>query len=388
MTPPNDHPPAGRPRLARRMIFMLLIIGVLFGVVYGYHLVSAMMMKKFMAAGGEPPATVSTTRAAYQDWQDEIPAVGSLRALRGVDLGTEVAGLVRRVGFQSGQQVAAGTVLVELNGEVEQAQVEVAQAAVELARTTLERDRQQLAAQAVSRAQVDLDEADLKGKAAQLAQQQATLAKKSIRAPFAGQVGIATVNPGQYLNTGDKLVTLQTIDPILVDFGVPQRELARLARGQPVRLASDAFPARSFEGRITAINPLVDAATRNLQVEATVRNPRRELLPGMFAKVGVLLHAHQHVITLPQAAVAFNPYGATVFLAVTEAGKEGARPTARQVFVTTGATRGDQVEIVKGIKEGDVVVSSGQLKLKNGTPLIVDNHVLPAADAHPTPQEQ
>jgi membrane fusion protein (multidrug efflux system) len=316
---------------------------------------------------------------------------------------------VRTVHFKSGQDVGAGALLVELNGDTERAQLAAARVAVELAQTTLARDREQLAAQAVSQATIDNDEADLRAKQAQVAQFEATLGKKSIRAPFAGRLGISTVNPGQYLNTGDKVVTLQSIDPLLVDFYLPQENVARLAKGQAVSVTVDAFPDKEFAGAISAVNPIVDATTRNVFVEATLRNPGRALLPGMYAKVSIQTGTVNRYVTLPQAAVTYNPYGASVFVAkpapaqpateqkgaeqkggAQKGGAPGAAPTlvAQQVFVTTGPTRGDQVAIVRGLDEGATVVTSGQLKLKNGTPLFVNNTVTPPNSPNPTPQEK
>jgi membrane fusion protein (multidrug efflux system) len=374
------------------MAIMLIVVFVLIGAVVGWNLFTAAMLKKGMAAGGVPPATVSTMTVRAQDWQESVSGVGSLRAVRGVDLSTEIAGLVRRLNFASGADVAPGTVLVELNSDAERAQVETLKVAVDLAQITLNRDREQLAVQAVSQATIDNDEADLRSKKAQLAQMQATLEKKTILAPFAGRLGISTVAPGQYLNAGDKIVSLQAINPIYLDFYLPQQQLSRITRGQPVTVTTDAWPGREFPGKISALNSTVDPSTRNIQVEATISNPDRALLPGMYAKISVQVGGAQHLITLPQAAVTYNPYGASVFLAQpsgpAKAGAAEPALVATQTFVTLGPTRGDQVAVVKGIKEGDTVVTSGQLKLRPGTPLIVNNSVAPRNDPNPKPQEQ
>ncbi|HTT12458.1 MAG TPA: efflux RND transporter periplasmic adaptor subunit [Burkholderiaceae bacterium] len=391
-----------KPSLAKRMTWMLIVVALVVGGLVGFNVFKGVMIRKFMAQSGIPPATVTTTAVQYQDWRDEMAAVGTLRALRGVDLSTEIAGLVRTVNFKSGQDVKGGDVLVELNADTERAQLAAIKVAVELATTTLARDREQLAAQAVSQATVDNDDADLRAKTAQVAQFQSTLDKKTIRAPFAGRLGISTVNPGQYLNTGDKIVTLQSIDPICVDFYLPQENISRLAKGQAVSLTVDAFPQKDFTGTITAVNPVVDTTTRNVFIEATLRNPGRELLPGMYAKVSIRTGTVNRYLTVPQAAISFNPYGANVFVAKPAPPQTGAAPAsgkggaggpaptavAAQVFVTVGPTRGDQVAILKGIEEGTTIVTSGQLKLKNGTPLVVNNSLLPPDSAHPTPQEK
>jgi membrane fusion protein (multidrug efflux system) len=384
------------------MTWMLIVVVLVVGGLVGFNIFKGVMIRKFMAQSGVPPATVTTTTVEFQDWRDEMTAVGTLRALRGVDLSTEIAGLVRTVNFKSGQDVKGGDLLLELNADTERAQLAASQVAVELAKVTLARDRDQLTAQAVSQATVDNDDADLRAKTAQVAQFQSTLNKKTIRAPFPGRLGIATVNPGQYLNTGDKIVTLQSIDPICVDFYLPQENIARLAKGQAVVLTVDAFQQKEFSGTITAINPVVDTTTRNVFIEATLANPVRELLPGMYAKVSIRTGKVNRYLTVPQAAIAFNPYGANVFVAKPPPPQTGAPPppqkgapagppptaVAAQVFVTTGPTRGDQIAILKGIEEGDTIVTSGQLKLKSGTPLIINNSVTPPNNPNPTPQEK
>jgi membrane fusion protein (multidrug efflux system) len=268
-------------------------------------------------------------------------------------------------------------------------------AAAELAATTLKRDQAQYEAEAVSQAQLDNDIADLKSKKAQLAQQQALLAKKIIRAPFAGRVGITTTNPGQYLNPGDKIVTLQAIDPIYVDFYLPQRQVGMVTVGQEVDARSDAYEDKAFRGKITAINPKLDTTTRNFQVQATIANPKHLLLPGMYANAMVDVGEKKRYLTLPQTAITYNPYGSTVFIVKPAALKENApaAPQAEagleveQVFVTTGDTRGDQVAITSGLKEGQMVVTSGQIKLQNGSHIVIDNAVQPANSPNPTPQE-
>ena len=384
------------PSLKKRMIIMLILVAVLVGGVIAFNLFKGSMMRKFMAASGEPPQTVTTLVANRSEWIPELQAVGTLRAVRGVDISPEVAGTVRHLSFVSGQNVKAGDVLVEFVNDAEKAQLKSLEASVQLARITLERDRAQFAAQAISQAQVDTDTADLQGKEAQWAQQSALLAKKYLVAPFGGKLGISTINPGQFLNPGDKIVTLQEITPILVDFNVPQQQVSQLGVGRTVALSVDAWPNKVFSGKISAISPLVDAGTRNIAVEAQVENPKQELLPGMFGRVRLAHGEKQSFITLPQSAVTFNPYGATVFVvksapkpATTEAGHPaGTGLVAEQVFVTTGATRGDQVAIISGLEAGTTVVTSGQIKLKTGTPLIVNNQQSPPNDPAPTPQEK
>ena len=382
--------------MGKRMLIMVVGVVLLVGVIAGIKVLSIM---KLIAASKlpQPAVVVTAMKAGFQPWQPQLTAVGSLRAVRGVDVTTEIAGLVRSVHFKSGEDVKAGTLLIQLNADADIAQLNVLQAAADLARTTLSRDQAQLAAEAIAKAQVDSDDADLKSKLALVAGQQATIEKKAIRTPFAGRLGITLVNPGQYLNPGDKVVTLQTIDPIFVDFHLPQQQISQVALGQKVEVSSDAFPDRSFAGTITAIDPKVDTSTRNVEVEATVRNDKKQLLPGMFARTAVATGSMRRYLTLPQTAITFNPYGSTVFVAVPptkpedKARKdEDGKPLlqARQVFVTTGPTRGDQVAILTGLEEGALVVTSGQLKLKNGTLLRVDNSHPPTDQANPKPQEK
>ena len=392
--------------MKKRMTIMLVAVGVLLGGVIGFNYFKGYMMAKYMASSPIPPATVSTMKVDFQQWQPQLGAVGTLRAVRGVDVTSEVAGLVRSVEFKSGDEVKAGQVLIELNAESDLAQQHSLEAAAELAATVYERDKAQFAAEVISKAQLDNDAADLKSKRAQVAQQAATVAKKTIRAPFAGKLGISTVNPGQYINPGDSLVTLQTIDPIYIDFYLPQQQLPQVALGQRVAILADAYKDATFSGKISALNPKVDTNTRNVQIEATVPNPKRQLLPGMYATVKVSSGEEQRYLTLPQTAITYNPYGNTVFVvkraenkgadkdAKSNASKDTKDPKAKpsliaqEVFVTTGPTRGDQVAILSGVEPGMEIVTSGQSKLKNGTPLIINNTIEPANSPNPTPQEK
>jgi membrane fusion protein (multidrug efflux system) len=376
--------------MKKRMAIMLVAVAILLGGLVGFNWFKGYMMQKYMASAPIPPATVSTMNADYQQWQPQLSAVGTLRAVRGVDVTTEVAGLVRSIEFKSGEEVKAGQVLVQLNADSDIAQLHSLEAAADLASTVYERDKAQLAAEVISKAQVDTDAADLKSKRAVVAQQSALVDKKTIRAPFAGKLGITTVNPGQYLNAGDKIVTLQTIDPIYIDFNLPQQQLPQVSIGQKVTLTTDAYKNTAFEGKVNAINPRVDPSTRNVQIEATIPNARRQLLPGMFGTVKVNTGDEQRYLTLPQTALAYNPYGSTVFL-VQASGKKDQKGqpvlTAKQVFVTPGPTRGDQVAILKGVERGDQVVTSGQVKLKNGMPVVINNSVQPSDNPNPSPQE-
>jgi membrane fusion protein (multidrug efflux system) len=396
--------------MTKRMLIMIGGIVVLVLILAGGFF---MHIRTLMAASPKPfPQTVTATKVAAQDWQPTLAAVGSVVPVRGVDVTTEISGLVRNIHFKSGQDVRQGDVLVELNADSDKAQLLSLEAAADLSASVLKRDKAQLEAQAIAQAQVDSDAADLKSKRALAAQQQAIIDKKTIRAPFSGKLGITTVNPGQYVNPGDKIVTLQTIDPIYVDFNLPQKQVGNLQVGQVVNVATDGFAGVSFPGKITAISPKVDTTTRNVVVEATFANPKRQLLPGMFANASVEVGDKKRYLTLPQTAITYNPYGSTVFVVVTAAeaaaaaaasaaasgpaDKGASAPAAaasaaglvvQQAFVVTGETRGDQVAILKGLKEGQQIVTSGQVKLKNGTSIVIDNSVVPANAQNPTPQE-
>jgi membrane fusion protein (multidrug efflux system) len=374
------------------MAIMLGSVALLLAALAGFNVFRAHMLKTIMQSNAAPPATVTTATAGYQVWQPQLAAVGSLRAVQGVDVTSEIAGLVRQIRFKSGDEVKAGQVLVQLNADSDVAQLRALQAAAELAQTVYTRDALQYEAKAISKAQLDADAADLKSKKAQVDQQAALVEKKTIHAPFGGRLGISTLNRGQYVNPGDAIVTLQAIDPIYVDFYLPQQQVGQLAVGLPVAIDTAAFGDRKFAGNITSINAKVDNATRNVLVEASIGNGERKLLPGMYANVKVDAGTPQRNLTLPQTAITYNPYGATVFV-VKPAGAAGAQPgkalpVAQQVFVTTGLTRGDQVAIVKGLEAGAQVVTSGQLKLKNGTPLVIDNRIQPLNAPNPAPQEQ
>ena len=375
--------------MTKRMIIMLIIVGVIFGVIFGFKGFQSYMMKKYMSSAAAPAVTVSVVTAATEEWQPQISAVGSLRAARGVDVASEISGLVQSVHFKSGDTVTAGQLLVQLNADSDIAQLQTLSAAAELAETVYERNKKQLIAQAVSQASLDADAADLKGKRAQVAQQKALVNKKTIRAPFAGRLGINSVNPGHYLNPGDKIVTLQALDSLYVDFYLPQQELSRVSSGQTVVAVTDTYPDKKFNGKISAISPKVDPQTRNVQIEAIIANPRHELLPGMYATIKVKAGAAKRYLTLPRTAVTFNPYGETVYIVEEKGATKVGKPSlfVRQTFITLGPARGDQVAILKGVKEGERIVTSGQLKLKSGSPIVINNQVQPSNDANPVSAE-
>jgi len=369
--------------MIKRMVIMLVLVGVVLGGFFGFQAFKATMIHKVMASFANPVQTVATTKAAMQDWQPQIHAVGSLRAVRGAELSLEVSGIVDRIDFTSGEDVAAGAELLRLRADVDQAHLRALQATANLAQLTYNRDLKQFRAQTISQATLDTDLANLKNAQAQVAQQQATIDEKLLRAPFAGHLGIRQVDVGQFLTAGTAVVTLQALDPVYLDFYLPQQALQQIRVGQPVVAHVDTFPDQNFPGKIMAINPQVDASSRNVQVRAVLDNPQHRLLPGMFATLDIDAGGTHQYVTLPQTAVTYNPYGSTVYLVE----QAGAALTVRQTFVTTGATRGDQVAVLTGVKPGETVVTAGQIKLHNGSPVKVDNAVQPSDQAHPTPSE-
>ena len=376
--------------LQRRMIIMLCGVFLLLGLIFAFNQFKTFMIKHFISGMGLPPATVSTKVIAAEPWQPKLTSVGNIRAFRGVDLSTEIGGLVLTVPIKSGIDVKEGDLLIKLNDASDVAQLNSLRAMADLAKVINERDKRQLAIQAISKNVFDTSTADAKSKQAQVEAQIALVAKKNLKAPFSGRIGIVSINPGQFVNPGDKLLTLQTLDPIFVDFNLPQSNAEQIQVGQEIVVTTDAFKDASFTGKITAVSPKVDTNTRNIQVEAQIANPDKKVLPGMFANVNIKLGDEVKLLTLPQTAVTYNPYGSTVFIAKPTGKKDKqGNPAleAQQVFVTTGAARGDQVSILKGLDEGATVVTSGQLKIKNGTPLIVNNKVQPSNSPDPKPQE-
>ena len=379
-----------KPSTTKRMVVMIIGVVLLIALIAGIKVLLVVRMIHNMPK--PTPAVVTTAVAQYQTWQPTVDSVGTLRAVRGADLALDIAGLVTQVNMKSGDDVKQGQVLLQLRDSEDVALLQQLQAAAALSKVTFDRAKEQLAVQAISKADYDAANADYKSKQAAVAQQQVTVSRKQLRAPFAGRAGIITVNPGDYLNSGTSIVTVQQLDPLYVDFYAPQGQLDKLKVGQRVAVTLDAFPGRNFDGQINAISPKVDSDTRNVQVEATVPNADRLLTPGMYARVGVDAGSQQRYLTLPQTAVVYNPYGNTVFVVQPSKGKDDKGnpepPTVQQAFVVTGATRGDQVSILKGLDAGATVVTSGQLKLKSGGQIKVDNSVTPADSPNPTPQEQ
>lgn len=379
-----------RKSLIKPLVIMLIVVAVLMGGIFGYHLFMGKMMAKYMAAGGSAPQTVSTVTAARATWQARMQATGSVRAVRGADLAAQVAGVVDTIDFESGADVPAGAPLLRLKLNDDTAKLQQFEAAAELAAQTFKRDQEQFAAQAISQSALDTDAAALKAARAEVAAQQALIDEKIIKAPFAGRLGIRLVDVGQYLSAGTAIVTLQAEDPVLIDFYLPQQAIAHLKTGQAAAAVVDAYPGARFTGSITSINSKVDTASRNVLVRASFRNPDRRLVPGMYATVEIDSGDAQTQVTLPQTAITYNPYGDTVFIVDASAADADGKThsVVHQRFVKLGATRGDQVAVLSGVAVGDVIVTAGQMKLRNDAPIVIDNSVKPTDDQHPTPPNE
>ena len=368
----------------RRLVIMLIGCAVVFGGVLGFQAFERATMLERMASAPAPIQTVSTATAEMLDWQPTLRAVGSLRAVSGTDVSAEVSGIVEEIRFESGNDVQAGQVLVNLRSGVDVGRLRQAQAAVELARADFQRNQELAGRKLVSQAALDAAAAQLASTEAQLEQEREGLKRTSIRAPFGGRIGLRVVDVGQYLSAGTKIATLQALDQLLVDFFLPQRELGRIAPGQPVAVTADAWPGEAFGGEVIAVDAQVDQQTRNVTVRARVANPAHRLLPGMYVSVEVHAGAPVQHITLPQAAIVYNTFGDVVYLVQ----PAGDRLVARQAFVQVGPTRGDQVAILSGVAAGTTVVSAGQIKLQDGTQVKVDNSVQPPNDPAPRPPDE
>jgi len=371
--------------MIKRMLIMIVAVVLIFGGIVGFKVMMAEGSKKFLSTQSAPPQTVSTTKAEKKDWQQEIKAVGTLRAVNGADISWEVSGIVGSISFESGGEAEQGMVLVHLRDDDAVAQLRALEAAAELARITLDRDLKQLTAHAVSRATVDNDTAAFNSAKAQVDAQRALIEKRTIRAPFYGHLGLRQVDLGQFLDAGKTIVTLQQMDPIYIDFNLPEKSLKAISVGQKVTATVDALSGETFEGDLSAVNSKIDEATRNVQVRATFKNAQHTLMPGMFAHISIRTGDPQKYVTLPQTSITYNPYGNTVFM-VAKDDKGGS--IAKQTFVTLGPGRGDQVAIVAGLDEGTEVVTAGQLKLRNGTPLIINNEIQPKNDEDPKPEDK
>jgi membrane fusion protein (multidrug efflux system) len=332
-----------------------------------------------------PPETVSVAVVHEEKWPDTLTAVGSISAVQGVTVSPEIAGKVSEIAFESGAVVAKGDLLVRLDTSSEEAQLRAIEAQVELARLNAERDRQLRANNTLSQSELDQAEAALKQNQANADSLRATIEKKNIRAPFAGQLGIRLVNLGELLDMGKPIVSLQALSPVYGDFSMPQQYLARLRTGLPVRVASDSYPDQRFEGTLTALNPDLDQITRSVRLQATFENAEKRLHPGMFVRVEVVFPEEQTVLAVPATAILSAPYGDSVY--VVESNRTNSTLAVRQQFVRTGRTHGDFISVETGLKAGDRVVSAGIFKLRNGMNVRENNQTTPKPSNSPKPSD-
>jgi membrane fusion protein (multidrug efflux system) len=334
-----------------------------------------------------PPTTVSSVTVKEEDWAPVLSAVGSVSAVQGAIIAAELGGVVSDIKFENGGVAKKGDVIMKLDASQEEALLRSAEAEAELARTDLERTQGLASQKVVSKAELDAAESKFRRLTAIVDQMRSSIRKKTLVAPFDGQLGIRTVNVGQMINPGQQVVALTSLDPVYVDFALPQQHLAQLSQGLEVRVTTDALPGRVFPGKLTAINSMVDSSTRNITVQATLENPDHVLRPGMFAKVEVALPEKHKTLVIPGSAVSYAPFGDSVFVIEKKkdekTGKES--QAIRQQFVRVGESRGDFVSTTQGLKAGEIVVSTGVFKLRNGMAVTINNELAPKPQVNPTP---
>jgi membrane fusion protein, multidrug efflux system len=374
--------------MKKRILFSILGVVVIIAVLAGIKTLQIRSMidsgKKFVP----PPETVTTAKVTSEAWETSLGSVGSLTAVQGVIVSAELAGKVVKITFEAGTPVKKGDLLLRQDTTSEEAQLPGAVSQVNLNRANLKRADQLFKDGIISQADHDAAVSNSAQAQAQVDNIQATIAKKTLRAPFSGRLGIRQVNLGQILREGDPIVTLQALDPIFVDFTLPQQQLARVRLGQPVRVTGDALPGETIQGKITAISPQVDADTRNIKLQATLSNRAEKLRPGMFVNTAVGLPVRLKVLTIPATSVLYAPYRDSVF--VVETGKDSKGKAAglalRQQFVRLAEKRGDFVAVTEGLKAGETIVSTGVFKLRNGQSVTIDNKLAPAFQQAPKPE--
>jgi membrane fusion protein (multidrug efflux system) len=367
--------------------------GAIFGTLALFLALADVKAFQFRKMGASPmtmpPTTVSSAVVKEEDWAPTLSAVGSISAVQGAIVSTELGGIVSGVGFQSGSEAKKGEVLLKLDSSSEEALLHTAEADLELARANLQRERDLAARKVVSKQELDAAESTFGQKQGTVDNMRAFIAKKQVRAPFDGQLGIRQVNVGQMINSGQQVVSLQALDPVYVDFALPQQELSKLAPGLEALVRTDAVPGREFKGKLTALNSMVDTVTRNVTLQATFENPDHALKPGMFVKINIALPEKGKTLVIPGSAVSYAPYGDSVFVIDKKkdpkTGKE--TQTLRQAFVRVGEARGDFVSVTQGLKAGDEVVSTGVFKLRNAMPVTINNDLAPKPQMNPTPAD-
>ena len=361
-----------------------VVLGVLIVVPVATALVIIKLSQfKAMAAAGAnmvmPPERVNVAEVTEKDWRPRISAVGTVTAVRGAIVSAEAEGIVRKIDFEAGADVQAGDELVALNVDVEQAQLREAEATAEAAQVYLGRVKEAAKTGSVAASELDTAEASVKQATARVDNIRAVIAKKTIRAPFAGKLGIKNISVGQYLPTGAPVVSLQALDPVFVEFSLPQQRIGDISKGLEIAVSSDSYPGEPFNGTITAVNPDIDPTTRNVRVQATLSNRDARLRPGMFVSVEVILARTEHMLFIPSTAVLNAPFGDSVFVVQEKPGAPGAQPSlvVEQRFIRLGTRQGDYVAATDGVKAGERIVSTGAFKLRPGMPVVIDNSLAP-----------
>lgn len=374
--------------MLRKMALMLAIVVALIASLGFVKFKQIEAATQNFAKFQPPPAAVTTVVARQEDWPATLNAIGTVVAVQGVTVSADLPGIVDRIAFDSGKSVREGDVLIELDTRQERAQLAAAQAQSDLARVNFERLRGLVKDGVIPQADYDRAESEQRATEAKVKEIQATIARKTIRAPFSGTLGIRQVNLGQYLSAGNAVVPLQSLHPIYVNFGVPQEAARQVMVGRTVRITADDLPGRNFEGRVTAIDSVLDEKTRNVQVQATVVNGDNKLRPGMFVKAQLSMGAARPTVTLPASAISYAPYGDSVFVVSDMQDQSGhTYRGVRQQFVKVEGSRGDQVAVTSGVKGGDEVVSSGVFKLRNSAAVQVNNKVQPENNPAPKPED-
>lgn len=370
--------------MTKRMVVMLVLCSVVFGGIFGMKWMGNKMMNQAIDSMPVPPVTVSSAEVKSQQWETRLHAVGSLVAVKGADLTAEVDGTVTRISFESGQSVSAGDVLLSLESVAERGELARLEAQAKLAEIEQRRRAQLYKRGTISKSEYDTALAETRVAKAAVKSQRGRLNLKTLRAPFDGELGIRRVGLGQYLRAGDSIVTLQSLDPIELDFSLPEKQLGRIRAGRIVSVEVDALEGRRFSGEIIAVEPKIDAQTRNFDVRARLGNPEKLLKPGLFAKVEVNLGQAREVLVVPRTAVQYSSYGDSVFV-IRESESGGLEVVQR--FVSLGEARGDFIEVVSGLEDGLQVASSGLLKLRSGQPINIDNALAPQPSYSPTPAQ-
>jgi membrane fusion protein, multidrug efflux system len=374
--------------MTKRMFLMLSVVAVFIG---GLAFTKYRQVEAAIAMGASfapPPSAVTTIVAKRETWPSTMNLIGTAQAIQGVTVSADLPGTVDKIHFDSGRSVQKGDVLVELDTRQERAQLAAAEAARDLAKITYGRQQKLVAEGVVAKTEYDNAYAQQKSTEANVGEIKAAIERKTIRAPFSGLLGIRQVNLGQYLSAGQAIVTLEALDPIYVNFGVPQQDSGRMRHGGALKVSSDDLPGVEFNGHISALDSVINETTRNIQVQATLPNPKAKLRPGMFVQVQVGMGASRDVISLPASAINYAPYGDSVFIVGDMKDQKGnAYRGVRQQFVKVDGSRGDQVAVISGINPGDEVVTSGVFKLRNGAAVQVNNKVQPSNNPKPKPED-